>query len=66
MFEGGGGGADFTFLFCLFYPNRSCGPPGVPVCVDPSWDGIHMTQHAYSWIARWLIDDTLPKLNCQV
>lgn len=50
--------------------HRRCGAPRVPVCVDPSthisWDGVHLTQNAYRWIARWLIDDTLPKLNCQV
>jgi len=49
---------------------RQCGDPGVPVCIDPSthisWDGVHLTQNAYRWIARWLIDDILPKLNCQV
>ncbi|XP_049407197.1 GDSL esterase/lipase At5g03980-like isoform X2 [Solanum stenotomum] len=50
--------------------HRRCGAPRVPVCVDPSthisWDGVHLTQNAYRWIARWLIDDILPKLNCQV
>ncbi|XP_049407221.1 acetylajmalan esterase-like [Solanum stenotomum] len=50
--------------------SRTCGAPGVPVCVDPSthisWDGIHLTQEAYKWLARWLIDDMLPQLNCQV
>uniref|UniRef100_A0A803N5F7 Uncharacterized protein n=1 Tax=Chenopodium quinoa TaxID=63459 RepID=A0A803N5F7_CHEQI len=32
---------------------------GVPVCEQPdksvSWDGIHMTQHAYSVMANWLL-----------
>ncbi|XP_015084759.1 acetylajmalan esterase-like [Solanum pennellii] len=50
--------------------SRTCGAAGVPVCVDPSthisWDGIHMTQEAYKWMARWLINDMLPQLNCQV
>lgn len=50
--------------------HRRCGAPRIPVCVDPSthisWDGVHLTQNAYNWIARWLIDDMLPKLNCQV
>ncbi|KAJ8529493.1 hypothetical protein K7X08_036328 [Anisodus acutangulus] len=50
--------------------SKRCGAPGVPVCVDPSthisWDGVHLTQAAYSWLARWLIHDMLPKLNCHV
>ncbi|XP_059313131.1 acetylajmalan esterase-like [Lycium ferocissimum] len=48
--------------------SKKCGAPGVPVCVDPStyisWDGIHSTQEAYKWLARWLIPDMLPQLNC--
>ncbi|XP_015168756.1 acetylajmalan esterase-like isoform X2 [Solanum tuberosum] len=50
--------------------SRKCGAQGVPVCDDPSthfnWDGLHLTQAAYSWLTRWLIDDMLPKLNCHV
>ncbi|CAN4077146.1 unnamed protein product [Withania somnifera] len=50
--------------------SKKCGAPGVPVCVDPSthfsWDGLHLTQAAYRWAARWLINDMLPKLNCHV
>lgn len=50
--------------------NRKCGAQGVPVCDNPSshfnWDGLHLTQAAYSWLTRWLIDDMLPKLNCHV
>ncbi|CAN4090840.1 unnamed protein product [Withania somnifera] len=38
------------------------------LCVDPStyisWDGIHLTQAAYKWLARWLIHDMLPQWNC--
>ncbi|XP_055814933.1 acetylajmalan esterase-like [Solanum dulcamara] len=48
--------------------NKKCGAPGIAVCVDPSthisWDGVHLTQEAYKWIAKWLIDDMLPQLNC--
>ncbi|XP_018633519.2 GDSL esterase/lipase At5g03980-like isoform X2 [Nicotiana tomentosiformis] len=48
---------------------KICGSPRVPICTDPnayiSWDGIHLTQEAYKWLARWLINDMLPKLNCQ-
>ncbi|XP_060219142.1 acetylajmalan esterase-like [Lycium barbarum] len=50
--------------------SKKCSAPGVPVCVDPSthisWDGVHLTQAAYGWLARWLIDDMLPQLNCHV
>ncbi|KAM3219094.1 GDSL esterase/lipase [Capsicum annuum] len=50
--------------------DKKCGSPGVPVCVDPStyisWDGAHLTQNAYSWLARRIIDDILPKLSCKV
>nr|XP_009767430.1 PREDICTED: GDSL esterase/lipase At5g03980-like isoform X3 [Nicotiana sylvestris] len=49
--------------------SRICGAPGLQICTDPStyisWDGIHLTQQAYKWLARWLIDDMLPKLKCQ-
>ncbi|XP_004230196.1 GDSL esterase/lipase At5g03980 [Solanum lycopersicum] len=47
-----------------------CGNPGVKACADPnsyiSWDGIHLTQRAYSWLTKWLIDDIIPQLNCLV
>ncbi|KAF3629500.1 putative acetylajmalan esterase-like [Capsicum annuum] len=50
--------------------SKKCGAPGVSVCVHPSthfnWDGLHLTQAAYGWLARWLIDDMIPKLNCHV
>ncbi|KAK4378966.1 hypothetical protein RND71_000828 [Anisodus tanguticus] len=50
--------------------SRICGAPGMPVCGNPgcyiSWDGVHLTQAAYKWLAKWLIDDMLPKLKCQV
>ncbi|XP_059313132.1 GDSL esterase/lipase At5g03980-like [Lycium ferocissimum] len=53
-----------------FDVRKKCGAPGVQVCADPntyiSWDGVHLTQKAYSWLARWLIHDMLPKLNCHV
>ncbi|XP_016438333.2 acetylajmalan esterase 2 [Nicotiana tabacum] len=50
--------------------HNQCGAIGVPVCIDPStyisWDGAHLTQEAYSWLTRWLIDtNILPQLNCQ-
>ncbi|KAJ9681864.1 hypothetical protein PVL29_017975 [Vitis rotundifolia] len=47
---------------------RTCGAPGVQACPDPDrlvhWDGIHLTQKAYMLIAKWLIQDILPKLQC--
>ncbi|KAK6804944.1 hypothetical protein RDI58_002728 [Solanum bulbocastanum] len=48
-----------------------CGMPGAEkACADPStyisWDGSHLTQKAYGWITKWLIDDILPQLNCHV
>ncbi|KAK9726720.1 hypothetical protein RND81_05G232800 [Saponaria officinalis] len=37
----------------------SCGAPGVQPCPNPnvrvSWDGIHMTQHAYQFVAYQLL-----------
>ncbi|XP_010672330.2 acetylajmalan esterase-like [Beta vulgaris subsp. vulgaris] len=42
-----------------FNMTSMCGYKGVPVCEYPdksvSWDGVHMTQHAYQLMARWLI-----------
>ncbi|XP_021715050.1 GDSL esterase/lipase At5g03980-like isoform X2 [Chenopodium quinoa] len=40
----------------------NCGTKGVPVCEDPykrvSWDGVHLTQHAYQVMSQWLIKHT--------
>ncbi|KAK1386712.1 acetylajmalan esterase-like [Heracleum sosnowskyi] len=45
-----------------------CGRPDVPACSNPdeyiSWDGVHLTQKAYSVLAQWLVADITPKLNC--
>ncbi|KAF3622094.1 putative acetylajmalan esterase-like [Capsicum annuum] len=50
--------------------HKQCGSPGVQACAYAStyisWDGIHLTQAAYKWLARWLIDDMLPQLNCHI
>lgn len=47
--------------------NRGCGRPGVPVCPDPakrvSWDGIHMTQQANKFVAKWLLRHFVPSLR---
>ncbi|KAL3381870.1 hypothetical protein AABB24_001791 [Solanum stoloniferum] len=61
----GTGGGDYNYNI-----RKRCGFPGVEVCANPNtyinWDGIHMTQEAYKYLARWLIDDMLPQLNCHV
>ena len=60
---GAGGAYDFTL-------GKTCGIPGVPVCSNPderiSWDGIHMTHKANQYMANWIVNDILPKLNCKV
>ncbi|ESQ33990.1 hypothetical protein EUTSA_v10009438mg, partial [Eutrema salsugineum] len=39
---------------------RQCGTKGVDCCVDPSkyvhWDGFHLTESAYRWIALGLLE----------
>ncbi|KAF6137994.1 hypothetical protein GIB67_041867 [Kingdonia uniflora] len=58
---GTGGAYNFDFP-------RLCGTVGLPVHVCPnpdmrvSWDGIHLTQKAYSLMAESLIRDLFPKL----
>lgn len=45
-----------------------CGSSNVPICSYPeqyiSWDGVHLTQKAYSVLSKWLVADITPKLNC--
>ncbi|WRX25187.1 hypothetical protein QQP08_017674 [Theobroma cacao] len=57
-----GGDYDYTLT-------RMCGAPGVPVCSDPdqyvSWDGVHLTQKAYKFMAGWLIRYIYPELQCR-
>ncbi|XP_022998969.1 acetylajmalan esterase-like [Cucurbita maxima] len=49
---------------------KTCGVSGVSVCSNPddrvSWDGVHLTQKAYKFMADWLIHDILPQLHCIV
>ncbi|OAY31760.1 acetylajmalan esterase [Manihot esculenta] len=58
---GSGGDYDFSLV-------RFCGAPDVPVCPKPrermSWDGVHSTQKAYFFMARWLIRNIFQKLRC--
>ncbi|CAI9094319.1 OLC1v1030039C1 [Oldenlandia corymbosa var. corymbosa] len=50
-------------------PSAFCGAPGVTSsCPNPddhiSWDGVHMTQQAYKFMADYLITSISPQLNC--
>ncbi|XP_062217761.1 acetylajmalan esterase-like [Phragmites australis] len=49
----GAGGGPYNFDV-----DRMCGAPGTSACADPggyvSWDGVHMTQHAYGVMAELL------------
>ncbi|XP_021755523.1 acetylajmalan esterase-like [Chenopodium quinoa] len=49
-----------------FDPSRPCGSRGVTVCTNPnrrvSWDGTHLTQQSYKYMANWLLGQFLPKL----
>ncbi|WRX29484.1 hypothetical protein QQP08_021971 [Theobroma cacao] len=58
-----GTGGDYNFSFM-----HICGVSRVLVCfnLDKSlnWDGSHLTQQAYKFMARWLIQDIYPKLQC--
>ncbi|KAJ8427642.1 hypothetical protein Cgig2_023351 [Carnegiea gigantea] len=58
----GSGNNDYNFD-----SSKMCGSHGVPVCPDPnkrvSWDGVHLTQHAYQLMADWLLQYILPTNN---
>lgn len=59
-----GTGGDYNFNIM-----KICGFSGVPVCYNPhkhiSWDGIHLTQKTYQFMAHWLIHDISPKFRCE-
>ncbi|MED6190283.1 hypothetical protein PIB30_104357 [Stylosanthes scabra] len=50
-------------------PLKHCGEPGLITCNDPSqyisWDGVHLTEAAYKWIAKGLLQGpfTNPKIR---
>ncbi|XP_059650242.1 GDSL esterase/lipase At5g03980-like [Cornus florida] len=60
-----GTGGDYNFDM-----TRMCGAPDVPVCAESnkfiSWDGVHLTQEAYKFMAGKLIHDIFPQLQCIV
>ena len=47
-----------------FNLTRMCGYEGTTICENPnerySWDGIHLTQHAYLHMAQWLLRRIVP------
>ncbi|XP_022145194.1 acetylajmalan esterase-like [Momordica charantia] len=58
-----GAGGDYNFNIM-----QMCGFPGVPTCSNPnkriSWDGIHLTQKTYQYMAHRLVHDLFPKFHC--
>ncbi|KAL8134864.1 GDSL esterase/lipase At5g03980-like [Apium graveolens] len=58
-----GGGGKYNYSL-----SRVCGSINNALCSHPdqyiSWDGMHMTQKAYVFLAKWLVADLLPQLNC--
>lgn len=52
-----------------FNKSVQCGDPGSTCCDDPStyvnWDGVHLTEVAYKWLARGLMHGpyTTPPLS---
>ena len=55
------GSGDNKYNFNL---TRMCGSEGFIVCENPnerySWDGVHLTQHAYFHMAQWLLRGIIP------
>lgn len=60
-----GGGGKYRYSL-----SRVCGSRDFSMCSHPdqyiSWDGMHMTQKAYEFLAKWLVADILPQLNCSI
>ncbi|KAL8055436.1 hypothetical protein ABFX02_04G055800 [Erythranthe guttata] len=52
-----------------FNMTRRCGSRGVPICTDAeryvSWDGVHLTQKSLKIMARSLLFNIFPKLQCR-
>ncbi|KAK7412431.1 hypothetical protein VNO78_03891 [Psophocarpus tetragonolobus] len=59
-----GGGGPYNYN-----ETAKCGDAGVVACDDPSkyvsWDGYHLTEAAYRWMTKGLLDGpyTIPKFN---
>lgn len=57
-------GGDYNFEM-----SNMCGEPGVPVCPHPGhyihWDGIHLTQQAYSNLANAITAYGHKERNCK-
>nr|DAD32592.1 TPA_asm: hypothetical protein HUJ06_011443 [Nelumbo nucifera] len=60
-----GTGGDYNFDL-----TKMCGAPRVPVCPDPgtrvSWDGIHLTEKAYKYMADFLMHSIMPEIQCYI
>ena len=59
-----GGGGPYNYN-----ASALCSSSGVIACYDPSqyvhWDGFHLTEAAYGWIAKGILDVlyTIPKMS---
>ncbi|KAJ7968681.1 GDSL esterase/lipase [Quillaja saponaria] len=60
-----GGGGPYNFNMSV-----ECGERGVSACDDPSqyvgWDGVHLTEAAYKWIAQGLLEGTHATLDISI
>ncbi|XP_019056136.1 PREDICTED: acetylajmalan esterase-like [Nelumbo nucifera] len=58
-------GGDYNFDL-----TKECGSPEVPVCPDPetriSWDGFHLTEKAYKYMADFLMHSIMPEIQCAI
>ena len=54
----GSGANDYNFDI-----GKQCGSKEASVCSNPnkrvSWDGVHLTEHAYQLMADWLLKDIM-------
>ncbi|KAK9120200.1 hypothetical protein Scep_018293 [Stephania cephalantha] len=58
-----GSGGLFNFDLSSF-----CGTPTSTVCSNPnqrlSWDGLHLSENTYKYMAEWILADIKPQLKC--